>query len=120
MVNATSAEALYSLLDAALEAGKTELAVRIGYWREESWERVEEIVAQVREEQGLMETPAWVVNYYPAEGPVGLIEFLMDAPETPEEPETEDELPLEGQEEGALEEAEEKTEEKTEKNEIDA
>ena len=110
VVNATSAEALYSLLDTALEAGETELAVRIGYWREESWNRVEEIMAQVREERGLEETPAWVVNYYPAEGPVGLIEFLLDAPEMPEEPETESELPPEEQAEGNLEETEEKSE----------
>lgn len=110
VVNATSAEALYSLLDTALEAGETELAVRIGYWREESWGRVEEIIAQIREERGLVETPAWVVNYYPAEGPVGLIEFLLDVPEAPEELETESKLPTEGEEEGSLEEAEEKSE----------
>ena len=107
VVNATSAEALYSLLDAALEAGETELAVRIGYWREESWGRVEEIMAQVREEQGLEETPKWVVSYYPAGDPVGLIEFLLDVPETAEEPETEGELPIEEEKEGSLEEAEE-------------
>lgn len=96
VVNATSAEALYSLLDAALEDGKTELAVRIGYWREESQERVEEVMAQIREERGLEETPAWVVNYYPAEGSVGLIEFLLDAPEevlSPAEVGAEDKAP---------------------------
>ena len=27
---------------------------------------------------GLTEEQAWVVRYYPASGPVGLIEFLMD------------------------------------------
>ncbi len=85
VVNATSTEALYSLLEAALDEGRTELAVRIGYWRTEGRGRVEEIVAQLREDRGLTETPAWQVNYYPAEGPVGLIEFLLDVPETPEE-----------------------------------
>ena len=82
VVNATSAEALSSLLDAALEAGKTELAVRIGYWNDQSSARVEEIVAQLRETRGLTETTPWVVSYYPENGDVGLIEFLLDPPPT--------------------------------------
>ncbi len=85
VVNATSTEALYSLLEAALEEDRTELAVRIGYWGKDGKSRVEEIVAQVREDKGLAEAPGWTVNYYPAEGPVGLIEFLLDTP--PAEPE---------------------------------
>ena len=77
MVNATSTEALPSLLDAALEAGQSELAVRIGYWREEEDPAlVESVVAQTREKHGLTESPAWTVTYYPASGPVGLIEFV--------------------------------------------
>lgn len=77
VVNATSTEALPSLLDAALEAGQNELAVRIGYWREEEDPAlVESVVAQTREKHGLTESPAWTVTYYPASGPVGLIEFV--------------------------------------------
>ncbi len=86
VVNATSPEAVSSLLESALEAGKTELAVRIGYWGADGREKVESAMQQVREERELTETPMWVVNYYPAQGPVGLLEFLLDPPE--EAPET--------------------------------
>ena len=94
VVNATSAEALYSLLDTALEAGETELAVRIGYWRQDDRERVAEIVGQLRESRGLSDTPPWGVYYYPAEAPVGLIEFVLEGAEAPEE-DTEEEPPME-------------------------
>ena len=77
VVNATSTEALPSLLEAALDEGRTELAVRIGYWREDSQARVEEIVAEIRKQRGLEQTPAWTVSYYPADGEVGLIEFIL-------------------------------------------
>lgn len=83
VVNATSTEALPSLLDAALEAGKSELAVRIGYWREEEDPAlVETVVSQIREKHGLTESPAWTVTYYPASGPVGLIEFVWASGDT--------------------------------------
>lgn len=82
VVNATSIEALPSLLDAALESGKSELAVRIGYWREdEDPARLEAMVSQIREKHGLTESPAWTVTCYPASGPVGLIEFVWDSEE---------------------------------------
>lgn len=81
VVNATSPEAVPSLLETALEAGKTELAVRIGYWDGTSRTKVESAVRQLREDRGLEETPAWVVNYYPAEGQVGLLEFLLEPSE---------------------------------------
>ena len=81
VVNATSPEALYSLLAAALDEGKTELAVRMGYWGENGRTRVEEAMAQLREERELTETVPWVVNYYPAEEKPGLVEFLLDPPE---------------------------------------
>ena len=77
VVNATSIEALYALLDSALTEGRTELAVRIGYWGDNDRERVEAIAEQVRQERGLTETPPWTISYYPAEGPVGLVEFLL-------------------------------------------
>ena len=63
--------------EAALDEGRTELAVRVGYWGEDGQARVEETVAQLREARGLAETPPWTISYYPAQGPVGLIEFVM-------------------------------------------
>lgn len=100
VVNATSPEAVSSLLESALAAGKTELAVRIGYWGADGREKVESAMQQVREERELTETPMWVVNYYPVQGPVGLLEFLLDPPEMPveETPETgEDDSEAEGE-----------------------
>ena len=41
LVNATSPEAVYSLLDAALDEGRTELAIRVSYWGTDGRERVE-------------------------------------------------------------------------------
>ena len=89
VVNATSTEALYSLLEAAMDNEETELAVRIGYWRSGDRERVAEIVAQLRQERELADTPPWGVYYYPAEEPVGLIEFVLEGAELPEIPEAE-------------------------------
>lgn len=77
VVNATSTAALPELLNAALEAGKAELAVRVGYWGTDEAARVEETVAAVREQWGLTESEEWTVSYYPEEGKTGLIEFLM-------------------------------------------
>jgi uncharacterized protein YceK len=45
VVNATSAEAVRNLLEGALDAGKTELAVRVGYWDESSRETVETLIS---------------------------------------------------------------------------
>ena len=103
VVNATSTEALSSLLETALDNGETELAVRIGYWRAGDRERVAEIAAQLREERGLADTPPWGVYYYPAEETAGLIEFVLEgadldaqpvlpATETPEPETAEEEL----------------------------
>ena len=92
VVNATSIEALPSLLETALDEGRTELAVRIGYWGEDGQARVEEMVAQLREARGLAETPPWTISYYPAQGPVGLIEFVMEGQETPVSEENEENL----------------------------
>ena len=93
LVNATSPEAVYSLLEAALDAVKTEMAVRISYWGADGFERVEETVAQLRQERGLEDTPMWRVNYYPAGGSVGLAEFLLDPPPEEEPGEEPDEEP---------------------------
>ena len=105
VVNATRPEAVSSLLESALEDGRTELAVRIGYWGQDGQSGIESAVAQVREEHGLTEETPWVVNYYPAEGPVGLVEFLLEPSEEElaaflernmsEEPEEETDLPPE-------------------------
>ena len=78
VVNATSTEALQALLETALDEGRTELAVRIGYWGEDDQARVEEIVSRVREDRGLTDTPPWSISYYPPGGTVGLIEFALD------------------------------------------
>ena len=67
VVNATSPEALYSLLAGALDQGETELAVRMGYWGEDGRTRVEDAMLQLREERELTETIPWVVDYYPTE-----------------------------------------------------
>ena len=99
VVNATRPEAVSSLLESALNNGRTELAVRIGYWGQNGQSGIENAVAQVREERGLTEETPWLVNYYPEEGPVGLVEFLLDPTEEelaafaaahPEEPEGEE------------------------------
>lgn len=81
LMNATSAEAVYSLLESALNAGRTELAVRIIYWGSDSRETVEGAVAQLREERGLTETPEWLVYYHPSSGAVGLVEIMMQPTE---------------------------------------
>ena len=88
VVNATSPEALYALLDTALTEERTELAVRVGYWNGQT--QVEEALSRVREERGLLERPMWPVLYYPDGGPVGLIEFLLDQEVPPEEMEAVD------------------------------
>lgn len=83
VVNATSTEALYSLLTAALNEGRSELTVRISYWRADDVRLVEDIMRRLRETRNLANTPPWTVNYYPAGGPVGLIEFLLTPPAAP-------------------------------------
>ena len=85
VVNATSVEALYSLLDAALTKGRPELAVRISYWGDNDRERAAAIVEQLRQDRGLPDTTPWAVSYYPAEGPVGLVEFVLDPSQEPPE-----------------------------------
>ncbi len=85
VVNATSPEALYSLLETALDEGRTELAVRIGYWGRDGQAQVEGAVSQIRADRELEETPPWPVLYYPAEGPAGMVELLLDEDAWPEE-----------------------------------
>ena len=80
VVNATSVAALPELLTAALDEGKTELAVRMGYFQDQQSE-VDAIVAQIRETRGLQDTPVWTVSYYPSPENVGLIEFVWGSTE---------------------------------------
>jgi len=88
VVNATSTSAIPDLLKSALDGGKTELAVRVGYWGENDAQAVEDAVASLWEERGLTEEDGpWLAAYYPAEGTVGLVEFLMD-PEAAESQES--------------------------------
>lgn len=77
VVNATSTAALPDLLSAALEQGKPEVAVRIGYWGQGETEKVDKAVADVRESRGLTDTPPWTVSYYPSAQRPGLIEFVL-------------------------------------------
>lgn len=81
VVNATSAEAIYTLLESALSAGRTELAVRIGYWGAGSRDRINAAVAQVREDLDLTNTPEWGVYFYPDNGEVGLVEIALEPTE---------------------------------------
>ena len=78
VVNATRTDAVYSLLESALNAGRKELAVRISYWTLDGREAVQEAVDRLREEKGLTATPEWIVNYYPADRMVGLVEVIME------------------------------------------
>lgn len=81
LVSATGTEALYSLLEAAVNGQREELAVRIGYWETNDQEKIQETVQQVRDALELTETVPWVVNYYPSTEEVGLIEFLLQPTE---------------------------------------
>ena len=86
VVNATSTEALYSLLEEALSEDRKELAVRVGYWSADGEAQVQRAMDQVRTELELTESTPWPVSYYPPIGPVGLIEFDLDPPPPPEPP----------------------------------
>lgn len=77
VVNATSCGAVYTLLESALDRGVEELAVRVGYWDEQSQLEVETAVEQLRADRGLENSNPWIVQYYPAGESVGLVEVLM-------------------------------------------
>lgn len=77
IVNATSSTALDDLLEAALDGGREELVVRIGYWQADGREKVAQAVTSLREARGIPEETVWVVRYYPQSDPVGIIEFLL-------------------------------------------
>ena len=81
VVSATSAEAVYSLLESALNVGRTELAVRVGYWGTNSREQIDEAIRQLRADLNLTDGPEWGVYYYPGGGEVGLVEILLEPTE---------------------------------------
>ena len=78
IINATSPEAIYTLLAATLDGERNELAVRVGYWSEDAPARLGAAVRQLRKDRGLADTPAWTVNYYPETGASVLVEVLLD------------------------------------------
>lgn len=92
VVNATSTEAIYSLLESALNTGRTELAVRLGYWGPSSRESVDRAIAQLREDYNLTETAEWQVYYYPAGSAVGLVEIFLEPQEGQGYPSEEDSI----------------------------
>ena len=77
IVNATSFSALHDLLVAALDGGRTELVVRIGYWQADGRERVAQTVEALRQSRGISQENIWIIRYYPQSDPVGIIEFLL-------------------------------------------
>ena len=77
IVNATSFSALNDLLEAALDGGRTELVVRIGYWQTDGRDKVAQTVDALRQARGIPEETVWIVRYYPQSDPVGIIEFLL-------------------------------------------
>jgi len=89
LVSATTPEAVYSLLETALDEGKPELAVRISYWGQNGQERIETAVELLWETHGLPGAPE--IYYYPAEGQAGLVEFILTTqePADPADPEPE-------------------------------
>ena len=83
IINATSPEAIYTLLAATLDGGRTELAVRVGYWSEDALSRLGSAIRQLRKDRDLTDAPHWTVNCYQETGASVLVEVLLDeAPET--------------------------------------
>ncbi len=106
IVNATSTTALEALLSAAMESGRKELAVRLGYWNEGDEEIVSNAMLAVEEKWELADSQIWTARYYPSTGYVGLIEFRLESaplkPAVSSEPEkpVETEKPVEGETSG--------------------
>lgn len=81
IVSATGTTALRDLLVAALDGGRTELVVRIGYWQADGREKVAQTVESLRQERGISPENVWIVRYYPETDPVGILEFLLEPSE---------------------------------------
>ena len=75
VIHVTSSAAIGDMVRAALEEGRTELALRISYLPESN----EEIIAllQVLEEECAAETGNWTVEFYPAEGENRIVEIHL-------------------------------------------
>ena len=87
LVSATTTDAIPELLSAALQEGKTELAVKVGYM-DRSAEEIEKTVAEIMTDSGLGESD-WSIQYYPDAGAVGdarIVEMTWQPPEKPELP----------------------------------
>ena len=78
IVSATSTAALPELLQIAMESGREELTVRIGYWGEGSRELVRKAAADARELNGVGDDAAWLVCFYPSAEAPGILEFRFD------------------------------------------
>lgn len=97
IVNATSVTALEHLLSAAMDSGRKELVVRLGYWNEGDEEIVSNTMLAVEEYWELTGTQVWTARYYPSAADAGLIEFHLEpAPPKPTVPQ-ETEKPAEPQ-----------------------
>lgn len=82
VTNATSPEALGTLLETALKNGRKELAVRVGYWYPGGFIRISEFVTELRSQRGLTEEDLpWLVYCYPDTENVGLLEFVLEPTE---------------------------------------
>ena len=86
IVSATSTAALPELLQIALESGRTELVVRIGYWGENSRELVRRAAADARAEHGVGDDIPWLLCFYPSAEAPGIIEFRFDGGDGTEAP----------------------------------
>lgn len=78
IVSATSSTALHDLLEAALDGGREELVVRVGYWQADGREKVARTMEDLRQERGVDPLDHWLVRYYPETDPVGIVEFLLE------------------------------------------
>ena len=74
IVHTTGISALSTLLAAAADNGAAELTVQVSYFDRQEQE-VLALVADVQRQRG--ETEPWQVNFYPANGNVGIIEIIL-------------------------------------------
>ena len=74
IVHTTGISALSTLLMAAADNGVAELTVQVSYFDRQEQE-VLALVADVQRQRG--ETEPWQVNFYPANGNVGIIEIIL-------------------------------------------
>ena len=74
IVHTTGIAALSTLLTAAADNGAAELTVQVSYFDRQEQE-VLALVADMQSQRG--ETEPWQVNFYPANGNVGIIEIIL-------------------------------------------